>query len=58
MKANTTMAGDTETSGTGFFTWAALVVLAGLLVAVTTDFTAERNMTTVHAQQATGERAS
>jgi hypothetical protein len=58
MNTNTTMTGDSENAGAGFFTWAALVVLAGLLVAVTTDFTSERNMTTVHAQQTTNERAS
>ncbi|HWA90155.1 MAG TPA: hypothetical protein VG889_08990 [Rhizomicrobium sp.] len=57
MKMNSTMTGETETSGTGFFTWAVLVVVAGLLVAVTTDFTAERNMTTVHATQ-TSQTAS
>ena len=46
MKMNATMTGDTETSGTRFFTWAILAVVAGLLVAVTTDFTNQRNMTT------------
>lgn len=46
MKANTTMSSETgETSGTKFFTWAIIVVAAGLLVAVTTDFTTDRNMT-------------
>lgn len=59
MKANTTMAGDTETSGTRFFTWAILVVVAALLVAVTTDFTSERNMTAAtHAEAATAPSAS
>ncbi len=58
MKVHTTMAGDTETSGTKFFTWAILVVLAGLLVAVTTDFTTERNMTTVHAAETAQQSAS
>ena len=53
MKTHTTMQGDTETSGTKFFTWAILVVAAGLLVAVTTDFTSARNMTTTaHATHA------
>lgn len=59
MKANTTMAGDTETSGTRFFTWAILVVVAGLLAAVTSDFASERNMTTAtHAETTTAQSAS
>ncbi len=56
MKMNATMTGDTETSGTRFFTWAILAVVAGLLVAVTTDFTGQRNMTAptaVHAATTT-----
>jgi len=56
MKMNATMTGDTETSGTRFFTWAILAVVAGLLVAVTTDFTNQRNMTapsTAHAATTT-----
>lgn len=52
MKMNATMTGDTETSGTRFFTWAILTVVAGLLIAVTTDFTNERNMTTTAAAHA------
>ncbi|MBV9990614.1 MAG: hypothetical protein JOZ72_04910 [Alphaproteobacteria bacterium] len=53
MKMNATMTGDTETSGTRFFTWTILAVVAGLLVAVTTDFTSQRNMTTAAAHAAT-----
>jgi hypothetical protein len=45
MKANITMTGDTETSGTRFFTWAILVVVAGLLVAVMSDVTSQGNLT-------------
>lgn len=52
MKMNATMTGDTETSGTRFFTWAILAVVAGLLFAVTTDFTTGRNMTEVTAHAA------
>jgi len=52
MKMNATMTGDTETSGTRFFTWAILAVVAGLLIAVTTDFTNGRNMTATAAHAA------
>lgn len=46
MKANTTMSSrSNETSGTGFFTWAIILVTAGLLVAMTSDFTATRTTT-------------
>lgn len=47
MKANTTMSTrSNETSGTGFFTWAIILVTAGLLVAMTSDFTATQTTTT------------
>lgn len=56
MKANTTMHGDTETSGTKFFTWAILVVVAGVLVAMTADVTSQRNPAT--AQTTSSQSAS
>jgi len=56
MKANTTMHGDTETSGTKFFTWAILVVVAGVLVAMTADVTSQRGSAT--AQTTTSQSAS
>lgn len=46
MKANTTMSSETgEVSGTKFFTWAIILVTAGLLVAMTSDFTAMKTST-------------
>lgn len=58
MKANTTMHGDTETSGTKFFTWAILVVVAGVLVAMTADVTSQRTAPAATAQTATAQSAS
>jgi hypothetical protein len=42
MKPNTTIHGGQEVAGTKFFTWAIIAVAAGLLVAMTTDFTSKQ----------------
>jgi hypothetical protein len=41
MKTDFNVHGGGETAGTKFFTWAIIVVAAGLLVAMTTDFTSK-----------------
>jgi len=56
MKADTTMRADTETSGSRFFTWAIILVTAGVLAAMTADFTGSR--TTVSAETQTVETSA
>jgi len=41
MKMDVQVHGDGEVAGTKFFTWAIIAVAAGLLVAMTTDFTSK-----------------
>ena len=43
MKHTTTIHGGQEVAGTKFFTWAVIAVAAGLLVAMTTEFTAKQS---------------
>lgn len=57
MRADTSIHGGREVAGTKFLTWAIIVVTAGLLVAMTSEFTAKPTAQAQLVVQTTGHAA-